>query len=71
VIAALHDLNLAGLYADRLALMVRGRTAGGGCTSKRVLTPPLLQRAYDVRVDVSSHPVYHTPLVALTAEDLA
>src|SRR6266487_3433182 len=68
VIAALHDLNLAALYADRLALLCAGRLLTCD-TPSRVLTPELLRRAYDVDVVVGSHPLYHTPLVALVAED--
>ena len=53
VVAALHDLNLAALYADRLALMQQGRIIAQGPVAE-VLTPALLQRAYDVPVVVIS-----------------
>ena len=65
VVAALHDLNLAALYADRLALMQQGRIIAQGLVAE-VLTPALLERAYDVPVVVTQHPVHHTPLVALS-----
>ena len=66
VIAALHDLNIAALYADRLALL------SGGCLltygpPAQVLTPEWLRRAYDVTAAVVAHPLYGTPLVALAA----
>jgi cobalamin transport system ATP-binding protein len=70
VVAALHDLNLAALYADRLALLCAGELLAVD-KPVAVLTAPLLQRAYGVRVNIGEHPVYHTPLVALSPEGLA
>ncbi|MBI5877504.1 MAG: ABC transporter ATP-binding protein [Chloroflexi bacterium] len=67
VIAALHDLNLAALYADRIALLSRGALLALD-TPEAVLTPALLQAAYDVPVVVSRHPIHHTPLVALASD---
>jgi iron complex transport system ATP-binding protein len=67
VIAALHDLNLAALYADRLALLHEGALLT--CDApERVLTPAWLRRAYDVEAVVGAHPLYGTPLVALVSE---
>jgi iron complex transport system ATP-binding protein len=68
VIAALHDLNLAALYADRLALLHEGRLLICD-TPERVLTPDWLRQAYDVEAVVGRHPLYDTPLVALVAEE--
>ena len=67
VIAALHDLNLAALYADRLALLHAGALLACD-TPERVLTPERMRQVYDVEVVVSAHPLYGTPLVALVAE---
>jgi len=67
VIAALHDLNLAALYADRLALLHEGVLLTCD-TPERVLTPTWLRRAYDVEAVVGAHPLYGTPLVALVSE---
>jgi iron complex transport system ATP-binding protein len=66
VIVALHDLNLAALYADRLALLHDGRLLVCD-TPERVLTPAWLRQAYDVEAVVGAHPLYGTPLVALVA----
>ena len=66
VIAALHDLNIAALYADRLALLSGGRLLTCGQPAQ-VLTPEWLRRAYDVTAAVVAHPLYGTPLVALAA----
>jgi iron complex transport system ATP-binding protein len=68
VIAALHDVNLAAQYADRLALLCEGALLV--CAEPaRVLTREWLRRAYDVSAIVSAHPLYHTPMVALVAEE--
>jgi iron complex transport system ATP-binding protein len=64
VIAALHDLNLAAQYADRLALLCQGELLVCD-TPNRVLTQDWLKRAYDVAAVVSEHPLYHTPIVSL------
>lgn len=63
VVVTMHDLNRAALYADRLALLVDGRLLAVG-DPETVLTEANLTQAYGVRVIVSDHPVYHTPLVA-------
>jgi iron complex transport system ATP-binding protein len=67
VIAALHDLNLAALYADRLALMSGGRLLAFDAPSQ-VLTPSWLRTAYDVDALVGRHPLYDAPLVALRTD---
>jgi iron complex transport system ATP-binding protein len=67
VIAALHDLNLAAQYADRLALLCNGELLVCDAPS-RVLTREWLQCAYDISVVVSEHPLYHTPIVSLVEE---
>ncbi|MGA3562122.1 ABC transporter ATP-binding protein [Melissospora conviva] len=51
VVATMHDLSLAGLYADRLLLMAQGRVAAVG-TAEQVLTEELLSRHYRARVRV-------------------
>jgi iron complex transport system ATP-binding protein len=62
VVLSLHDLNLAALYADRLALLCEGQVAVVG-TPAVVLTAENLARAYGVTVFVTQHPVYHTPMI--------
>jgi iron complex transport system ATP-binding protein len=54
VVSALHDLTLAGLYADRLVLLDHGRVRATG-TPADVLTGPHLTKYYaaDVRVLVT------------------
>jgi iron complex transport system ATP-binding protein len=62
VLMALHDLNLAALYADRVALLVDGRIQAAGIPAE-VLTPARLTTAFGVPVEVILHPEYGTPLV--------
>lgn len=62
VVISLHDLNLAALYADRLALLSEGQLLAAGSPTE-VLTPERLTRVYDVPVVVTRHPVSGTPLV--------
>jgi iron complex transport system ATP-binding protein len=54
VIAAMHDLTLAGIYSDRLLLIARGAVAARG-RPRDVLRPDLLFDHYGVRVDVVDH----------------
>jgi iron complex transport system ATP-binding protein len=63
VLLTLHDLNLAALYADRIALMEEGRVVAQGAVGE-VLTADRLSAVYGVPVAVSKHPVHGTPLIA-------
>jgi len=58
----LHDLNLAGLYADRIALLVDGRLRAFG-TPDEVLTGGNLTAVFQMPIDVIPHPAHGTPLV--------
>ncbi|OGO41956.1 MAG: hypothetical protein A2W36_00050 [Chloroflexi bacterium RBG_16_58_14] len=62
VLMVLHDLNLAGLYADRVALMSDGRIFSLGVPAE-VITAQNLSAVYHVPVNVIPHPDYGTPLV--------
>ncbi|MGB9672726.1 MAG: heme ABC transporter ATP-binding protein [Anaerolineales bacterium] len=62
VLLAIHDLNLVGLYADRVLLLVNGRVQSTG-TPHEVLTEANIARAYQVNVAVINHPRYGTPLI--------
>jgi len=62
VLMVLHDLNLAGLYADRVALLVAGQVEGVG-TPSEVLTEANLSRVYHMPVRVIAHPEYGSPLI--------
>ena len=62
VLIVLHDLNLASLYADQVALLVAGEIFAFG-TPNEVLNAETLTDAYGVRVNVVNHPIYGSPLV--------
>lgn len=62
VLMVLHDLNLAGLYADRVAILQSGRIKAIGSPAE-VLTEAILSQVYHVPVNVIPHPEYGTPLV--------
>ncbi len=67
VLIALHDLNLAARYADRVALMVAGQIRSAG-TPREVLTPELISEAYCLPVQVVKHPFMDVPLVLPESE---
>jgi len=62
VLMVLHDLNLVGLYADRVALLAGGRVQHTG-KPEEVLTRANLISIYNVPVNVIPHPDYGTPLI--------
>ena len=62
VMVVLHDMNLAGLYCDRVALVVNGRLQAIG-TPQEVLTSQNLSATFQVPIEVIPHPAYGTPLV--------
>ncbi len=62
VLIALHDLNLAAQYADRVALLSNGAVAAIG-TPEQVLTEENLSPAYGLRIAVYEHPAHGAPLI--------
>jgi iron complex transport system ATP-binding protein len=60
VVATMHDLSVAGEYADRLVLLAAGRVAAAG-TPREVLTADLLAAHYQARVRIIEGE--HGPLV--------
>lgn len=55
VAAALHDLNLAAMYCDRLCLMDHGRVIADGAPES-VLTADRLASVYGIKSVVQRHP---------------
>ena len=55
VIAALHDLNHAASYADRVAVLQGGSVVESGPPDD-VLRPDLIQQVFAVRASVGMHP---------------
>ena len=62
VVAVVHDLTLAGMFADRVAAMSEGRVVADG-TASDVLEPRLIERVYGLRVRVLAHPTSGRPIV--------
>jgi iron complex transport system ATP-binding protein len=65
VIAAMHDLNLAALYFDRLVLLKEGRVLADG-TPTEVLTEEMISEVYATSVRVEQHPVTGGPHIVVT-----
>ncbi|MFI7022877.1 ABC transporter ATP-binding protein [Micromonospora sp. NPDC049900] len=63
VLATMHDLSIAGEYADRMVLLADGRIVAEG-TPTEVLTEEMLARYYRAHVTVVPGP--HGPLVLPT-----
>ncbi len=62
VVVVLHDLGLAGAYADRVVVMDQGRVVADG-PPREVLTPSLLSAVYQHDIEVIPHPRTGGPLV--------
>ena len=62
ILIALHDLNLAARYADRVALMMAGEINALG-TANEVLREDVIEAAYSLPVQVVKHPFLDVPLV--------
>ena len=55
VMAAIHDLNIAALYCDRLIALKEGKIIGMG-TPRELLTAAFIRRLYDVEARVETLP---------------
>ena len=56
VLSAIHDLNMAALYCDRIYVLKGGKVALEG-TPEEVLTPENIYDIYCVRAAVENHPI--------------
>lgn len=70
VLAAIHDLTLASLYCDRLALMTAGTIVATG-PPEEVLTSENISRAYNARVLVLRVPSLPAPVIIPYADGVA
>lgn len=62
VIAILHDLNLASMYADRIGIMQSGRLIMVD-TPANVLTAENIYRAFGIGVHITEHPEIGCPVI--------
>ncbi len=64
VISAIHDLNIAAMYCDRLYVLKKGEIVAQG-TPKEILTPELIREIYEVDAELYTdyqgqiHILYH------------
>jgi iron complex transport system ATP-binding protein len=65
-----HDLTLAGAFADRVALMASGRIVACGSPAD-VLQPEPIAATYGMRVRVMPHPETGRPIVVPEQHDVA
>ena len=64
VVAAMHDLNLAALYFDRLILLKEGRIQADGAPVQ-VLTEDMIRDVFSASVRVEAHPVTGVPHIVI------
>ncbi len=67
VLAVLHDLNLAGAYADRVMVMSEGRVVEVG-SPEEALRAELLSAVFNQQVMVVPHPQTDKPVVLMSYE---
>lgn len=56
VLSAIHDLNIAALYCDRIYALKEGRLFKTG-TPEEIFTPTVIHDVYGVKADVMKHPI--------------
>jgi iron complex transport system permease protein len=64
ILAAMHDLNLAALYCDRLLILKKGRLLADG-PLEATFTPEILEEAYEMPVTLITHPLTGRPQALL------
>lgn len=67
VVTALHDLNLAARYCDRLFLLKEGHILSYG-TPDEVLTVDIIQKAYGVIAHIHTDPTTRSPVITAVSE---
>ncbi|GGT15932.1 ABC transporter ATP-binding protein [Streptomyces purpureus] len=70
VLVALHDLNLAAHYCDRLYVLCDGEVVAAGPPAE-VLTPALLNDVYGVTAEVTVHARTGAPQVTFLPDEAA
>jgi iron complex transport system ATP-binding protein len=68
-IAALHDLNLAAYYCDRLYVLKQGQVVESG-TPEQVLRPDLIREVYGVGAEIRIHPLTGKPLITFLPDSV-
>ncbi|QHT61073.1 heme ABC transporter ATP-binding protein [Paenibacillus lycopersici] len=66
-LAALHDLNIAAYYCDRLYVLKAGRIIASG-SPEQVLRQDLLQDVFEVATEINRHPLTGKPSITFLPE---
>lgn len=69
-IVAIHDLNLASLYADSVILLSQGQIRDTG-TCENVLTAGVLAQVYGTPMHVSRHPTLHKNMIFSEPQEIS
>ena len=69
-LAAMHDLNMASAYCDRIYMIKAGQIVASG-PPEEVLQPALLRTVFDVATAVDTHPVTGKPRVNFYLDEAA
>ena len=67
-LAALHDLNLAAQYCDRIIILNNGRIHAEG-SPREVITTQNVREVYGADVYIHPHPLNHLPTTLITANN--
>lgn len=70
VLSAIHDLNMAALYCDRIYILKDGMIVLHG-TPEEILTPENIFNIYGVRSSVEKHPVTGKMSITYLPADVA
>ena len=68
VVAAMHDLNLAALYFDRLTVLKNGQLQADG-PPIQVLTEEMIMKVFSASVKVEQHPITGAPHVVILPKE--
>ncbi len=69
-IVAIHDLNLASLFCDEIAVMAAGKLVAAG-TPDAILTPELVARVFGVDVRIRTDAAGHRHIEYVVGRDEA
>ncbi|MBG9792116.1 ABC transporter [Paenibacillus dendritiformis] len=69
-LAALHDLNIAACYCDRIYVLQEGRMAASG-SPEQVMRPELLYDVFGVRAEIVIHPLTGKPSITFLPDMIA
>jgi len=70
VLTAIHDLNMAALYCDRVYVLKDGCLYQNG-TPEEVFTPQLIREVYGVDADILIHPITNKVSITYLPESIS